>query len=767
MTDPPQPEPARSSASGRRGAASGSSCPTYKEAENIGPIAAAILEALPGATLLVVDDGSPDGTGRLADEMAVGGRAHPGPPPLRRSRASAAPISTASRGRSRAAPRSSSRWTPTSATTRPCCPTSIAPGRAGRRRRRHRLALRAAAAGSWTGALGRRVISRGGSVFARTVLRLGPRDLTGGFKAWRAVDPGRGPVRRRPRRRLRLPDRDDVPRGPGRGAHRRGADHVPRPTRRPEQDVAADHRRGAGGRGPAPRRGAARPPSAAARRADDRPGGPPPDALGRGTLGSGRTEPDPSPGVRVVLDARPLQEPERAPLTAAYLDGLLGAFDAEPVDGESFAFLLRSDLDDPTPAYANLTVVGRRQLPPTHLLRSAAMTVDPFLLRGASLGAAWRADRGGAAGALYHTAGAGPLPIASGLPIVATLLDLAPVGAAGGLRTHHVRAVRAAPARPAAARRGRGDRCRTGGEDRRASPAPPPPGPDPGGPAGPEGVVRPGWRAPWQRTDRRGRRRGRRGARAARADRSLPRLSRPLRRATGPRHAPRGARVPRRGRPPRGPARRRRLAAAGPPAGGEPGRPGVAGARRRAAGHRGVPRLCAGPGHADGGRAARAAPGRPSCPWSPRRPGWPRSRRSPAGRRSSRRRSASCPEIVGDAGVLVEPRDPDRLATALRAIWADDRVHGRLAAAAKRRATKGRRTWAEVAAETRAVYAEVGRRSAEVRLAAPARAGQVRLAAWPGQVRPPAQAGRQAVGDALALGDGEAAGTLPSLITAE
>jgi D-inositol-3-phosphate glycosyltransferase len=70
------------------------------------------------------------------------------------------------------------------------------------------------------------------------------------------------------------------------------------------------------------------------------------------------------------------------------------------------------------------------------------------------------------------------------------------------------------------------------------------------------------------------------------------------------------------------------------------------------------------------------------------------------------------PGIVGDAGVLVEARDPDRLATALRAIWADDRVHGRLAAAAKRRATTGRRTWAEVAAETRAVYAEAGRRSA-------------------------------------------------------
>ena len=133
-----------------------------------------------------------------------------------------------------------------------------------------------------------------------------------------------------------------------------------------------------------------------------------------------------SPGVRVVMDVRPIQEPDRAPITAAYLDGLLGAFDADPLAGESFAFLLRSDLDDPTEVYEHLDVVGRRLLPPTHLLRSAALTIDPFLLRGASLGAAWRAERSGAAGAVYHTAGAGPLPIASGLPIVATLLDLAP-----------------------------------------------------------------------------------------------------------------------------------------------------------------------------------------------------------------------------------------------------------------------------------------------------------------------------------------------------
>jgi dolichol-phosphate mannosyltransferase len=34
--------------------------------------------------------------------------------------------------------------------------------------------------------IGRRLVSRGGSIFARIVLGLGPNDLTGGFKAWRS-----------------------------------------------------------------------------------------------------------------------------------------------------------------------------------------------------------------------------------------------------------------------------------------------------------------------------------------------------------------------------------------------------------------------------------------------------------------------------------------------------------------------------------------------------------------------------------------------------
>ncbi len=45
--------------------------PTYNERENLGPILDRLHKALPEVDVLVVDDGSPDGTGELADERAA------------------------------------------------------------------------------------------------------------------------------------------------------------------------------------------------------------------------------------------------------------------------------------------------------------------------------------------------------------------------------------------------------------------------------------------------------------------------------------------------------------------------------------------------------------------------------------------------------------------------------------------------------------------------------------------------------------------------
>jgi dolichol-phosphate mannosyltransferase len=46
--------------------------PTYNEAENIQPIVKRVRTSVPDAHILIADDNSPDGTGKLADELAVG-----------------------------------------------------------------------------------------------------------------------------------------------------------------------------------------------------------------------------------------------------------------------------------------------------------------------------------------------------------------------------------------------------------------------------------------------------------------------------------------------------------------------------------------------------------------------------------------------------------------------------------------------------------------------------------------------------------------------
>ena len=411
------------------------------------------------------------------------------------------------------------------------------------------------------------------------------------------------------------------------------------------------------------------------------------------------------PGVRVVLDARPLQAPDRAPVAAAYLEGLLGAYDADPLPGESFAFLIGSDLDDPTEQFAHLEIVGRRQLPPTRLLRSGAMTVDPFLLRGAELGAAWRAVEGGAAGALYHAVGGGPLPIASSLPLVVTLLDLAPWELPGtfqrSLASRFGQRLRARLLRDAAAvivgsdataraaRRVlhiRRDRLRVV----RLAPRPGfgPIGADPadGAPPGaqPDDLrvrlgLDPRYFVFTGRFD-------------ARLDLStlLDALA--------------------------------RLASAGPPAGlaagiGWPPRVLLVGASpddrasvARTAARKGIGEAIAyAPALSIADlaglvRGARAV----LLPVLSEATALPVIESLACGTPVIASAVGPIPELVGPAGMLVGVRDPDRLAVALTAMWSDDGVHGSIAAIARERAATDTRTWADVARETRDVYAEVG-----------------------------------------------------------
>lgn len=418
----------------------------------------------------------------------------------------------------------------------------------------------------------------------------------------------------------------------------------------------------------------------------------------------GEAAPQVIPGVRVVLDARPLQAPERAPLAAAYLDELLGAFDAAPLAGESFALLIGSDLDDPTVRLDHLEVVGRRQLPPTRLLRSGAMTVDPFLLRGAAVGSAWRAERGGAAGAVYHAVGGSPLPIASGLPVVATLLDLAAWELPGAFQKSVAgrfgQRLRAQLLRDAAAvvvgsnatalaarrllhiRRERLHLVRLA-------------------PRTGFGLEPPDGSAPAEAELRR---------RLGIADRYLVFTGRfdarldldTLLRALAS------------------------LAETGPPDGfdgaiGWPPRVLLVGASpddrasiARAAARKGIGEAIAyAPtlpvadlvGLVRGARAA-------ILPVVSEAAGLPVIEALASGTPVIASSVGPLPELVGPAGLLVEPRDPNRLAVALAALWADDDVHARVSAAARERAEQDTRTWADVARETRAIYAAVGRRGA-------------------------------------------------------
>jgi dolichol-phosphate mannosyltransferase len=175
--------------------------PTYNEADNLSGIATAILERLPGCTLLVVDDASPDGTGEMADRLATDEpriRVHHRPGKQGLGKAYIDGFRVALDGGAQRVVQMDADWShdpeylPALVDGLVGGSTAPLPGGAdliiGSRY------VKGGGVLDW--GIGRRVISRGGSIFARTVLGLRPHDLTGGFKAWRraaleAIDWGR------------------------------------------------------------------------------------------------------------------------------------------------------------------------------------------------------------------------------------------------------------------------------------------------------------------------------------------------------------------------------------------------------------------------------------------------------------------------------------------------------------------------------------------------------------------------------------------------
>jgi dolichol-phosphate mannosyltransferase len=156
--------------------------PTYNEAENLEPLVAAALANLPdSARVLVVDDNSPDGTGQLADRLAAAetriGVLH------RERKEGLGPAYVAgfrhalAAGASRILEMDSDFSHDPADLGRLLAATEKADVAIGSRY------VPGGGVENWSAL--RQGISRGGSAYARLVLGLPIRDLTGGFKCFR------------------------------------------------------------------------------------------------------------------------------------------------------------------------------------------------------------------------------------------------------------------------------------------------------------------------------------------------------------------------------------------------------------------------------------------------------------------------------------------------------------------------------------------------------------------------------------------------------
>jgi dolichol-phosphate mannosyltransferase len=160
--------------------------PTYEERENLEPLVRALAEVLDTSRdrVLVIDDGSPDGTGELADRLA---EELPWLDVLHRTRKEGI-------GRAYLAGFTQVLSGDAQLVLEMDCDFSHDPRDVPRLIAACEEGADVALGSRWVDGGGtvnwgllRRLISRGGSLYARLVLGVGVRDLTGGFKCFRRV----------------------------------------------------------------------------------------------------------------------------------------------------------------------------------------------------------------------------------------------------------------------------------------------------------------------------------------------------------------------------------------------------------------------------------------------------------------------------------------------------------------------------------------------------------------------------------------------------
>ena len=157
--------------------------PTYNERENLQELLTRVHQSLPTADVLIVDDNSPDGTGELAETM---GKQDPWIKVLRRP--GKLGLGTAYLAGFRYALSHGYQYVFEMDADLSHDPSYL-PIMLEAARDRADLVIgsrRVPGGGTQNWGVGRQLISAGGSLYARTILGLGVRDLTSGFKCFRA-----------------------------------------------------------------------------------------------------------------------------------------------------------------------------------------------------------------------------------------------------------------------------------------------------------------------------------------------------------------------------------------------------------------------------------------------------------------------------------------------------------------------------------------------------------------------------------------------------